>query len=121
MSEFGIDPPVPHAIGIGERTPGDPTAEARVVELGLVRAEARLDVAQALAERQLGVRHAEELIAAGETSDPIFAIVTSDTGIELVTRQEFHQLSEHDLSGVHREPCLSTRRWCQHGQKVHPN
>ena len=69
-----------------------------MVELGPVRAEARFDVAQALAVRQLGIGHAEKLISAGEASDPILAVVASDAGIELVTRQEFHQLGEHDLS-----------------------
>ena len=54
--------PVAGFVGIGQRALGDVATDAQVVELGLVRAQAGFDVAQALAVSELREGHAEKLV-----------------------------------------------------------
>ena len=49
LREVSIDAPVVGLVGIGQRGPGDPTAETHGIELVRHRAQAGLDVAEALA------------------------------------------------------------------------
>lgn len=44
LGEVGVDAPVAHLIGIGERVTGDGGAKAHVIELVLLRAQADFDV-----------------------------------------------------------------------------
>lgn len=110
LCEVSIDTPVSRSICIGKSTSCDPPTKTCMIEFGPVGAEANLGVAQALVVSQLRIGHAEKLISAGEASYSKLAVVASDAGIEFVTRQEFHQLGKHDLTGVHLSPCLPTRR-----------
>jgi len=72
-----------------------------MIELGVVRLEADLDRAQALAVSKLGERHGKELIPTGEVTDSVVAIVAIDTAREVVVRQMAHQLSKDSLTPVH--------------------
>jgi hypothetical protein len=57
---------VPRFVGLGERRPRDTSANAHVIELGLHRAETRLDIAQAFTIGELREGHAQDLVSAGE-------------------------------------------------------
>jgi hypothetical protein len=101
LSKVGEDSPVVNAVGIGHRTAGDGSSEASVIELGLDCAEAGLDVAEALAEGELGESETKKLIATGESARPGIATVTVDAGVEIVPGKELHQLGENQRTGVH--------------------
>jgi hypothetical protein len=73
------------------------------------RAQAGLDVAQALAVGQLSESHAEELIETREASDSMIAVILSDTLPELVQGQEVHQLRENGFAKIHQPSPFSTK------------
>lgn len=102
-----IDPPVVLPVGVGERAPGDHASKAGVIALAAHRVQAGDDVAEAFAECELGEGEREKLIAATEAARPTVAAITTDAGVELMTRQVVHQLGEYELAGQHRE--VSTR------------
>lgn len=64
LSKIGIDAPIANLICICQGVAGHFATDAHVIELSLGSAKAGLDVAQALAVRQLCECHATELIAA---------------------------------------------------------
>ena len=80
---------------------GDAAANAHVVELVVLRAQAHLDVAQALAESQLGERHAQELVEAGEGLHPVVAAVAPHAAAKGLRRQVVHELREHESARMH--------------------
>lgn len=73
LGKVGVDPPVAHLVGMGQRVAGDDAPEAQVVELGLSHPEAGLDIPEALPVRELGEGQAEEPILAGEGFDLVLA------------------------------------------------
>jgi hypothetical protein len=77
------------------------------------RAQARFDVAETLAKRELRERHAEKLVEARERTRSSIAAIPPDAPIELRLRQKVHQLSEYDPSGVHPPPSFA--RFAEHG------
>jgi hypothetical protein len=81
-----------------------------VIQLGLNRTQTGLDVAQALAKRELRKRHAQELIATRESSCSKVAPITPHAGVELVPRKNLHQLREYQLAGVHAIPFAPLNR-----------
>ena len=103
VSEVVIDAPVVDAVGVGQRAPRNGTAEAGVIALASGRVQAGDDVAEALAERELGEGKCEELIAAGEAAGPVMPAVASDAVVEVVPRQVVHQLGKHEVAGEHGE------------------
>ena len=54
VREIGVDAPVAFLVGLGERVPRDVAPDARVIEFGLHRVQADLDVAKADPVGQLG-------------------------------------------------------------------
>jgi hypothetical protein len=64
LGKRSIDPPVTGFVGIGQRGTTNRLAKAHVVELGGLRRQTRLYVAQALPVRQLGECHHPELCRA---------------------------------------------------------
>ena len=64
LSKVGVDAPIPNLICIGQSVSGHPATDAHVIELAPGNTQARLNVAQTLAVRQLRKGHAAELIAA---------------------------------------------------------
>jgi len=75
IGEIGEDAPVSLLVGVGERTPGDLSPDARVVEFGFHGAQTGLDLAQTFAAGQLGKCHAEKLVEAGKTSHATIALI----------------------------------------------
>ena len=108
LREVGVDAPVAHFVGVGQRAARNAAANAHVIELVALRAQARFDVAQALAVGQLGERHAQKLIEAGEALDLVLAAIRRHTTAKCRQRQMLRDLREHQLAYVHvRHP----RKW----------
>ena len=68
LRELVVDVPVARFVGVGQCAAADVAPHAQVVELGGLRAQARLDVAQALPVGQLREGHAQELVQAAEAA-----------------------------------------------------
>src|SRR5690349_2964346 len=49
VSEVGINAPIAHRVGVGQRVARDASANAHVIELGLIGPQTSFDVAQAFA------------------------------------------------------------------------
>ena len=104
LREVGVDAPVAHGVGIGQRIARDRRANAEVIELGSLGAQTRFDVAQALAKSQLRERHAQKLIQAGERLHLALALIATDASAKRRQRKMLHQLREHQLALIHRSP-----------------
>ena len=104
LGQVGVDAPVAHRVRIGQGIAGDAAADAHVIELALLRSQARFDVAQALAIGQLRERHAEVLIETRECFDFVLAPATRDATTKRRQWQMLHNLREHQLAYVHRYP-----------------
>ncbi len=101
LSEVGVDAPVPRLVGVGRGVARDRSANAHVVELAVLGAQAGLDVAKALPVGQLGERHAAELVEAGERLDLVMAPVAPDAAPQRVHGEMVHHLGEDEAVGVH--------------------
>ena len=80
LREVGVDPPVAGRASVREVVAGDAAANPHVVQLGLHRPQTGLDVAEALAIRQLRKGHHAPMFVAGKGLDlvvPAIAIHTS--------------------------------------------
>ena len=109
LREVGEDPPIAGLVRIGERAPRDAAAEPDVVQLRLEGAQARLDVAQALAVRQLGEDQTEQVVVAGERPEPARARVPRHAALEGAPGDDVHHLGEHGAARIHW-PVLSVPR-----------
>src|SRR5207247_2494706 len=79
LRKVGVNTPIACFVGVGQSALGNALGpNAHVVELRGLGAQACFDLAQALAKRELGKRHAKELIQAAETPDFEFAPITFD-------------------------------------------
>lgn len=110
--EVLVDAPIALLVGIGQGAARNATTNAQVIELGRVGAQAGFDIAQALAERQLRERHAQELIEVREAEGWIPAGVPGHTAPERVQWQVIHQLGEHQHSRMHRCAPGQIRQHC---------
>jgi hypothetical protein len=72
-----------------------------VIELGFVRAQAHLDVAQALAPGELSEGHAQKLIETREALGVAVAIVPGHRATKGVQRQVLHELRENISTLMH--------------------
>jgi hypothetical protein len=105
LGEVGIDAPVAGLVGVGQCGARHPATESHVVELAAHRAQACLDVAQALAVSQLREAHRQKLVPARETLLLVIATITGHTFPELVPRQVVQDLGENGSARIH--PSLS--------------
>lgn len=101
LRELRIQAPVARFVGIGQGRATDRRAQTHVVELARLGGEARLDVAQTLAEGQLREGHASELLRTGEALDPIIASIPSNDAVQGLSRCMFHDLGEQYVADVH--------------------
>jgi hypothetical protein len=113
VGEVGIDAPISSSVGVAQRTLGNVTAKAGVVQFRLHGAQARFDIPKAFAIRQLCEGHRQELVAAGEISDPVVATIATHAFVEIPFGNEIHQLSENQSALVHRK--LLCTSWCGGG------
>jgi hypothetical protein len=70
----------------------------------VLSAQTGFDVAQTGATGELRRGQAEELIPARKILDVTVALVSIDAKLEIVRRNELHDLSENRLTQVHRLP-----------------
>ena len=82
LRELGVDAPVARFVGVGQRAARHRSANPKVIELGRLRTQAGLDVAQTLAIGELRERHAAKLIGATEIAHATIAAVALDDAIE---------------------------------------
>jgi len=85
-----------------------PAASCLGSRSGADGAQARFDVAQALAVGQLGECHGEVLIPAGQILQVAITAIAGDALLELLVRKELNQLGKDCAPGVH--PALSLLR-----------
>lgn len=102
LCEITVDTPVAGLIGIGQRAARNLAADAEMVELVLLGAQAGDDVAQTFAVAQLSEHHRKKMVPARKASHPIVAGVAFDAAPKLMSRQVIDQLRKEALSVVHR-------------------
>ena len=101
LREIGIDAPVARLVGIGQRRTRHTAANTHVVQLAAHRAQAGLDVAQALAIGELGEGHRQILIPAGEVLCVVVPTITSDALVKFLVGQMLDQLRKYGAARVH--------------------
>src|SRR6266705_1430493 len=99
--EIGEDAPVVSFIGVRQGRASNPTTESHVVKFAAHRSQARLDVAQTLAVRELSESHRQILIPAGQTSVVLIAVIAGHTLLELDVGEMSDQLRENGSAGIH--------------------
>ena len=115
LREVGVDTPIAGLVGIRQRRSRDAGADARVIEPGLHRTQARFDITQTLAVGELREGHAQILIPAREPRRLVVAAVSRDARLEFARRHMGHQLSEDGAARWHPPFCCggSGRRFCR--------
>lgn len=109
LGEIGMDAPVARLVGISQCGAPDRLTKAHVVELAALRRQACLDIAQALAVRQLCEGHHAELLGAGQGAGPLIATVAVNATGKRRPWEDVHQLGEQGLAGVHGD--LRGKAW----------
>jgi hypothetical protein len=104
LGEIGIDAPVAHGVGMGQRVASHRRTNPEMIKLGTLCTQAYFDVPQAFPIAQLCEGHAQELIQAGEGLHFELAPIAGDATAEGSQRQMLHQLRKHQLALVHRWP-----------------
>ena len=94
LGKLGVDPPVAGLVGVRQCGAANRPTETHVVELGRLRRETCLDVAQALSVGDLGKRHHLILCGARQRPHGAVAIIARDNPIKRAPRQKIHQLRE---------------------------
>ena len=102
LSQIGKDAPVAIFVGVSQSAAGGGLADAGVVEFRTEGRQTGFDVTQAFAPSQLGKRQHEGRFVSGEFADTAVAVVTGDTLVELVFREEVEELGEDGATFVHK-------------------
>lgn len=108
IADILVDPEVASLVGLGQGGPGDLSPHPDVVELLAMGEKASLDIAQRFPSAELGKRHGDELIPAGERSDAVLPTLPCDRPPEFVPRQMGQQLCEDGFSRVHERSSLDS-------------
>ncbi len=103
LGEVGIDPPVSALVGIGQGGPFHGGANTHVLQLGGLRRQTGLDIAQAFAIGQLGKSQDPKVFGAGQGTHTIIATIAGDDSGKGGPRQAIHQLRKQRLADIHRE------------------
>jgi len=114
LGQVGVHAPVAYRVRIGQGVAGYTDADARVIGLGRMRAQARFDVAQVFAVGKMRERHGQVLIEAGERLDFVFASVTRQAATKRRQWHMLHDLRVHQLAPGH--PCPSRVSSSQNGK-----
>ncbi len=109
LGKITIDAPVVSLVGVGERGARHSSTESHVIQPGAHRAQARLDIAQALAVSQLCKGHCQVLIPTGESSPVRIAAIACDTLLKLVGGHMIHELGKYGLADIHPSLSMSSR------------
>ncbi len=103
LGEVGIDPPVSALVGIGQRGPFHRGANSHVIQLGGLRRQTDLDIAQAFAIGQLSKGQDPKVFGAGQRPNTIIATIAGDDSGKRGPRQAIHQLRKQGLADIQRE------------------
>ena len=104
LGKIGIDAPVAHRVGIGQRITSHRRTDPEMIELGTLRAQAYFNVPKTLPKGQLSEGHAQELIQTREGLHFERAPIAGDAMAKGGQRKMLHQLRKHQLASVHRCP-----------------
>ena len=99
----GPNVPVARLVGVGQRRATYRVAQAHRVQFVRIGAKRYLDVAQALAPRQLRKRHHTELFCTAQTANARVAAVTIDNPTKARPRHELHNLRKQRLADIHEK------------------
>ena len=91
-------------VRVGQRIARDLAANTHVIELLRLRAQARFDVPQTFAKRQLRKSHAQKLILTGKALDLVVAAIARHASREGLLRKVLHQLREYQFPRMHQAP-----------------
>ncbi len=101
LSEVGVDAPVSALVGLGQCGPFDRRTKTHVVQLGGLRGQTDLDIAQTFAIGQLGKRQDPKVFGARQCPHPVIAVVTRDESSKGGPWQTIHQLCKQGLADIH--------------------
>src|SRR6266850_990118 len=87
---------------MGQGIARDLAANAEMVKLALLRAQASFDIAQTLAIGELREGHTKELIPARKTLEFVVALVAFDTTSKSLGRKKVHQLCKDRFARIHQ-------------------
>lgn len=104
VGELGINAPVARLVGVGQGAAAHVATQPQVIEFGGLRAQTRLDVAQAFAVGQLCKSHRQKLVQAAEGAHVEIAAIFRHQTAKGMPRRELHELRENEIANVHR--CL---------------
>jgi len=121
LGKVGVDPPVPHAVGVGQGIAGYLSPDTQMIKLRLHRPQTGFDVAQAFPVGQLGEGQAEKLIPAGKTLDLVMSMIPLDAFVEFVNRKKIHQLGKECFAGIHQPPPFAGQRKYGFGENPNSN
>jgi len=79
LRKVGVDAPIAHRVRMGQSVARDLAANAEMIELALLRAQASFDIAQTLPIGELREGHAKKLIPARKGLEFVVALITFDT------------------------------------------
>ena len=102
VPEVLVDPKIAAFVGVGQGGPGDGASKSHVVQLLAMGGEAGFDVPQTVPSRELGKRHGDELIPAGEGSYAMTPLVSVDDFPKLVMGYLLEQLCKNGFPRIHR-------------------
>src|SRR5882672_10023222 len=102
LGEIGVDTPVAHGVGMGQRVASHRRTNSEVIELGTLCAQAYRDVPKALPVRQLREGHAQELVQAGKRLHFKLTVIACDATAKSGQRKMLYELCEPQLALVHR-------------------
>jgi hypothetical protein len=98
MSKVGVDAPIPFFVCIGQRASRNLAPDPCVIKLGLHGSQTYLDIAKTLLISQLSESHAKELIQTRKGSNPVFALIPTNTFVEFDFWEKAHYLRKNDSS-----------------------
>jgi hypothetical protein len=101
LREVGMDTPIAHGVGIGQRIAGNHAAETQMVQPGRLRTKTSFNIAQALAPGQLRERQAQILIKARKALDLAFTTVTDHATTKRRQWQMLHELGKDVMALLH--------------------
>ena len=99
----GPNAPVARLVGIRQRRATHRVAQAHRVKFVRIGAKSHLDIAQALAPRQLRKRHHTKLFCTAQTANARVAAVTIDNPTKARPRHELHNLRKQRLADIHEK------------------
>ncbi len=97
----GPNAPVARLVGVGQRRAMHRVAQAHRVKFVRIGAKSHLDIAQALAPRQLRKRHHTKLFCTAQAANARVAAVTIDDPTKARPRHELHNLRKQRLADIH--------------------